>query len=92
MYRKMKTVVKRRNRTDRADETQALTTLGTRFSFPSRIPSPRFISLLYFGEHTNSAADTFLFDLNKNESRIPVQMKAGFLNTEVGVSFGRTKV
>lgn len=62
------------------------------FSFPFWIPSLHFISLLYVGKHTNSAADTFLFDLNKNESQIPVQMKAEFPNIEVVVSVVYRKV
>lgn len=63
------------------------------FQFPARmyffpfslwILSLHFISLLYFGKHTNSAADIFSFDLNKNESQIPIQMKVAFPNIGIG--------
>lgn len=62
------------------------------FSFSFWILSLRFTSLLYFGRHTDSAADIFFFDLNKNESKISVQMKAEFPNTGVEVSCGYAKV
>lgn len=68
----MNTVVKGRNYTDQTDETQSTLqsfALMYFFSFPLWIPSLHFISLLYFGQHTNSAADTFLFDLNKNDPK-----------------------
>lgn len=48
--------------------------------------SPLFISRSYFGKRTNLAADRFSFDLKKNESQIPIHIKAEFPNIGLGVS------
>lgn len=86
----MKTVLKGRNYRDQTDETQSTSNSPhSCSSFYSHFGYFPYISFHFCPlASTQVQLQIFLFDLNRNESKISVQMKADFPNIGIEVSCG----